>query len=162
VTHGPWLAAYHLGVARWYAGDRDGAVRAWRSSCTARLNPWSLRTLAFASTADGDHVGAAGLLLAAAGMLPDCLPLVVEAARALSPPAGRTRPSGCWTRHPGHDRCQLLRATALLALGDRAAAQAAFDAGFEVADIREARTASLSSGTPWPPTARCSACTTSA
>ena len=82
-------------------------------------------------------LAAAGALLTAAGMLPDCLPLVVEAARALLAAGRPDEALRLLDRHPGHGRCQLLRAAALLALGDRAAAQAVFDVGFEVADIRE-------------------------
>ena len=38
-----WLSWYHRGVARWYAGDQDGAIDAWRQSMD---NPWALRNLA--------------------------------------------------------------------------------------------------------------------
>ena len=38
-----WLVWYDRGVARFYDGDRDGAIDAWRRTGD---NPWALRNLA--------------------------------------------------------------------------------------------------------------------
>ncbi|MEU6082807.1 DUF5107 domain-containing protein [Streptomyces sp. NPDC047108] len=62
-TTGPGaLADYHLGVARWHAGDRAQAARSWECSLAAAETPWALRCLAVAAAESGDTDRAAGLL----------------------------------------------------------------------------------------------------
>jgi hypothetical protein len=232
-----WLVSYHRGVARWYAGDRPGAVAAWQQSVRLRPSAWALRNLAVASSSQvepaqpsaggsvaddpaaavdgsvaddsaasvgdlvidgsaasvsgsvaddpaasvdgsvaddpataslggsvaggptaasvgcsvgddpaaallegstaGGWAGAAALLRSALDTRPDCLPLRIECAQAMLA-AGRPADTlGVLDGYGQHGRCQLLRAQAMLALGDAAGAQAVFDAGFEVADLRE-------------------------
>ncbi|MFG2193594.1 DUF5107 domain-containing protein [Streptomyces sp. NPDC048639] len=62
-TTGPGaLADYHLGVARWHAGDRAQAARSWECSLAAAETPWALRCLAVAVANSGDTERAADLL----------------------------------------------------------------------------------------------------
>jgi hypothetical protein len=64
-----WLVWYHRGVARFYDGDRDGAIDAWHQ---AGDNPWALRNLAFA-------MGELEYYERAVDVLPDLVELQVEA-----------------------------------------------------------------------------------
>jgi hypothetical protein len=62
------------------------------------------------------------------------VPVLLAAGRPANAAEALDRlPSGCRDR----GRFQLLRAQVLLAQGERAAARALFDAGFEVDDLRE-------------------------
>jgi hypothetical protein len=127
-----WLTWYHRGVARWAAGRHSAAQEAWTASVSAAENAWSLRCLAVAAA---DPVEAAQLYERAAKLAPDLEPLLVEAVSAQLA-AGRvpelpSEPTG---------RLALLAARTRLALGDVEGARAIFDAGFEVANIREGET----------------------
>ncbi|WP_158895510.1 DUF5107 domain-containing protein [Amycolatopsis anabasis] len=139
-----WAIWYHRGVARWHAGDRSGAVAAWTASAELTSTPWALRNLAVAAGLDGRKSEAAALLAEALVRAPRVLPLAIEAVTAALD-AGR----------PGHaadligllpaelraaGRIRLLEARAALGLGDARRAREIFDAGFEVADIREGET----------------------
>ena len=48
-----WATWLHRGVARYHAGDVDGAITAWRRSIQAAPNAWALRNLAVV-TSDSD------------------------------------------------------------------------------------------------------------
>ncbi|MFJ1761044.1 DUF5107 domain-containing protein [Amycolatopsis sp. NPDC088138] len=127
-----WLTWYHRGVARWAAGRHDAAREAWTASVASAENAWALRCLAVATD---DPVEAAQLYERAVKLAPDVESLQVEAVTAQLA-AGRTpelpaEPTG---------RLALLAARARLALGDVSGARAVFDAGFEVANIREGET----------------------
>lgn len=129
-----WLTAYHLGVARWYHDDRDGAVAAWTRSHELAANPWALRNLAVAT-------GRAELLRQAHELAPDVPALALEATRALlaaglPDQAARVLDQARLTS----GRARLLRIRVLLAQGDPAAARAVFDEHFEVHDLREGET----------------------
>ncbi|MFI1796268.1 DUF5107 domain-containing protein [Streptomyces sp. NPDC020379] len=142
--------AYHLGVARWHAGDRSQAVRSWEQIADTH---WpSMRCLAVADEEDGHPERAADRFLRAftdaceaAGDGPSWTAAVAALARetieallavhrpadaapvlAALPPAVRSR-----------GRFRLLRARVLLALGDAQGAREIFDEGFEVSDLRE-------------------------
>jgi tetratricopeptide (TPR) repeat protein len=144
------LTDYHLGVAQWHAGDRAQAVRSWERSVSAAPTAWSLRCLGFADAYDeatGLHPERAAdrylaaLDLASGGELPALAALVREAVPVLLA-AGRTAGAAeALDRLPSEyrdrGRFQLLRAQVLLAQGEREAARALFDAGFEVDDLRE-------------------------
>ncbi|MBD0711996.1 MULTISPECIES: DUF5107 domain-containing protein [unclassified Streptomyces] len=144
---------YHLGIAQWHAGDRAQAVRSWERGLKEAVAHWPLlRCLAVADAEDGHPGraaerfaeafgdltavpvdGAAGERLAAA--------LGREAVEALLT-AGRTdRARELWTRIPERSRrvgsLRFLEARLLLAEGRKEEARAVFDAGFEVADLRE-------------------------
>ncbi|MFI6481784.1 DUF5107 domain-containing protein [Nonomuraea sp. NPDC050663] len=160
-----WTTAYHLGVARWHAGDREAAERAWRRSIALRPTPWALRCLAIA-TGDADlYLEAlepaskaalgpaseapepAGELLKPASETPESAggplygALALEGAQALLATGRPGQALDVLDTLPGTGRVHLLRARALLAQGDTAAARAIFDAGFEVTDLREGESA---------------------
>ncbi|MFE5711584.1 DUF5107 domain-containing protein [Streptomyces sp. NPDC056501] len=141
---------YHLGIAQWHAGDRAQAVRSWERGLREAAARWPLlHCLAVADREDGhparaaerfaeafaDHAdrAAEGEVVAAA--------LGREAVVALLA-AGRTgRARELWVRLPEEARkkgaFRLLEARLLLAEGRAGEARAVFDAGFEVADLRE-------------------------
>ena len=142
------LTDYHLGVAQWHAGDRAQAMRSWERSTEAEPGPWALRCMAYADAYDeatGLHPQrAADRYLAALEYRCDerALAALVREAVPVLLAAGRTAQArGALDRLPGayraRGRFQLLEAQVLLAEGDRAAARAVFDRGFEVADLRE-------------------------
>ncbi len=85
-----WLAWLHLGVMRHFAGDRDGAQRAWEQSLEQARSPWALRNLAVLAWEEERLDDAAELYLAACHMRPSLLPLAVECGRLLID-AGRPR-----------------------------------------------------------------------
>jgi tetratricopeptide (TPR) repeat protein len=129
-----WLTRYHLGVARWHAGERDAAIAAWRRSVELSPTPWALRNLGVA-TGDPD------LLVAAERLAPELLPLAIETATMLLD-AGRIDDAGklladARARWPEHGRLALLSARVRLRAGDLRAARQVFDDGFELADLRE-------------------------
>ncbi|WP_328941718.1 DUF5107 domain-containing protein [Streptomyces sp. NBC_00250] len=146
---------YHLGIAQWHAGDRAQAVRSWERGLKEAAVRWPLLyCLAVADREDGhperaaehfteafaDHAGAddgrgegAGETLAAA--------LGREAVDALLAVGRPDRARALWQRLPEPVRqrgaFRLLDARLLIAEGRPDEARAVFDAGFEVADLRE-------------------------
>jgi hypothetical protein len=78
-----WFSWYHLGVMRYYAGERDAARDAWETSLACDRTPWALRNLALTASEDGEPGRAADLFLAAVRMAPHLLPLSIEAGRFL-------------------------------------------------------------------------------
>ncbi|MEU6096328.1 DUF5107 domain-containing protein [Streptomyces sp. NPDC047079] len=148
------LTEYHLGVAQWHAGDRAQAVRSWERALLLAPSPWPLlRCLAVADQEAGHHERAADRYAEAFEDLcrerrddgetwtAATAALGREALEALLA-VGRTRDArAVWRRlHPGtraRGRFRLTEARLLLAEGDREAARAVFDEGFEVADLRE-------------------------
>ncbi|MGW0734567.1 DUF5107 domain-containing protein [Streptomyces sp. NPDC002851] len=156
------LTEYHLGVAQWHAGDRAQAVRSWERGLECRAptpapSRWPLlRCLAAADVATGHRERAADRYAEAfddlcaerrGGPEWDAVTgaLGREAIEALLCPdlaADRTAEvRRVWQRltpeHRERGRFRLLEAQLLLAEGERDAARALFDAGFEVADLRE-------------------------
>ncbi|WP_330172765.1 DUF5107 domain-containing protein [Streptomyces sp. NBC_01498] len=151
------LTEYHLGVAQWHAGDRAQAVRSWERGLQLATSRWPLlRCLAVADQEGGNPGRAADLyaesfddLCRERGDQEDgseswdaaTAALAREAIAALlaGDRAGDAR--GVWDRLPDPIRkrgaFRLIEARLLLAEGDKAAARAVFDAGFEVADLRE-------------------------
>ncbi|GAA4080206.1 DUF5107 domain-containing protein [Nonomuraea soli] len=131
-----WTTAYHLGVALWHRGDREAAERAWRRSIALRPTPWALRCLAIAT-------GESGLYLEALESASEPLygALALEGAQALLAAGQADRALDVLATLPHTGRVNLLRARALIAQGDTAAARAIFDAGFEVTDLREGESA---------------------
>ncbi|MCC3773161.1 DUF5107 domain-containing protein, partial [Streptomyces sp. UNOC14_S4] len=142
--------AYHLGVARWHAGDRSQAVRSWEQIADAH---WpSMRCLAVADEEDGHPGRAADRFLAAfegacaarregpewtaattaLGRETIEALLAVDRADEAASVLLRLRPA---VRERG--RFRLLHARILLAQGDTEGARAIFDSGFEVDDLRE-------------------------
>ncbi|MEE4495281.1 DUF5107 domain-containing protein [Streptomyces sp. BE230] len=148
------LTEYHLGIAQWHADDRAQAVRSWERGLALAASRWPLlRCLAVAAQESGqrdraaDHYAEAFDDLCAErrddgeAWTAATAALGREAIEALLT-AGRTAAArAVWTGLlPGirsRGRFRLMEARLLLAEGDRAAARALFDEGFEVADLRE-------------------------
>ncbi|MEV0225591.1 DUF5107 domain-containing protein [Streptomyces sp. NPDC050704] len=148
------LAEYHLGVAQWHAGDRAQAVRSWERALELAPSLWPLlRCLAVADQEAGNRERAADrytdafddlcrerrddgeawtAATAALGREAIAALLVVRRTADARSVWERLRPA---TRERG--RFRLIEAELLLAEGDKEAARAVFDAGFEVADLRE-------------------------
>lgn len=148
------LTEYHLGIAQWHAGDRAQAVRSWERGLAPAPSHWPLlRCLAVAAQEsrqweraadhyteafddlcarrgdDGDTWEAATAALgreAIEALLTAGRPGPARAVLDALLPAVRSR-----------GRFRLLEARLLLAEGERDAARALFDEGFEVADLRE-------------------------
>ncbi|MEU1292722.1 MULTISPECIES: DUF5107 domain-containing protein [unclassified Streptomyces] len=148
------LTEYHLGVAQWHAGDRAQAVRSWERALPLAPSLWpALRCLAVADREDGNPRRCADRYAAAFDDLcqerRDDGERWTAATAALGREAidallavGRTAAArAVWQRlHPAtreRGRFRLIEARLLLAEGRRAEARAVFDAGFEVADLRE-------------------------
>ncbi|WLQ39496.1 DUF5107 domain-containing protein [Streptomyces laculatispora] len=148
------LTEYHLGIAQWHADDRAQAVRSWERGLALAPSRWPLlRCLAVAAQESGqreraaDHYTEAFADLCAERRDADdtwtaaTAALGREAIEALLT-AGRAGPArtvwdGLLPDIRRRGRFRLLEAGLLIAEGDRAAARALFDEGFEVADLRE-------------------------
>ncbi|MEU9122240.1 DUF5107 domain-containing protein [Streptomyces sp. NPDC048506] len=147
---------YHLGLAQWHAGDRAQAVRSWERALRHDAGALPLYCLAVAESMAGEPVRAADRYAeacaaaaeAAAAEGPDGRAgravhsaLVREAVPALLA-AGRTEHAaellaGLPQAELADGRCRLLTAQVLLAQGRPAEARAVFEAGFELAGLRE-------------------------
>ncbi|MCE3036144.1 DUF5107 domain-containing protein [Streptomyces sp. CMSTAAHL-2] len=149
-----WHTEYHLGIAQWHAGDRAQAVRSWERALPLAPARWPLlRALAVADQDDGHHERAADRYadaftdLCAAERSEDTervarrTALGREALEALLRVGRTAEARAVWERLPSavrqRGRFRLLEAELLLAEGRRAEARAVFDAGFEIADLRE-------------------------
>ncbi|MGW1259457.1 DUF5107 domain-containing protein [Streptomyces sp. NPDC002513] len=148
------LTEYHLGIAQWHAGDRAQAVRSWERALPLAPSSWPLlRCLAVADQEAGHRERAADRYAEAFDDLcrerrddGETWTAVTSALGRETLDAllavGRTRDArAVWHRlHPvtrERGRFRLIEARLLLAEGDREAARAVFDEGFEVADLRE-------------------------
>ncbi|MEW1697415.1 DUF5107 domain-containing protein [Streptomyces sp. NPDC091278] len=158
---------YHLGIAQWHADDRAQAVRSWERGLKEAGARWPLlRCLAVADEEDGHRERAAerfaeafadldaGRATASEGSGGEAGEsgedadgerlagaLGREAVEALLAVGAVDRARSLWARLPGRARCagalRFLEARLLLAEGREEEARAVFDAGFEVADLRE-------------------------
>ncbi|MFI9246011.1 DUF5107 domain-containing protein [Streptomyces sp. NPDC053086] len=144
---------YHLGVAQWHAGDRAQAVRSWERALRRAPGSWPpLRCLAVADQEAGHHERAAERFADAFGGLcrerhdgETWTAALAALGRETLEALLRVRRAGdaraVWRRLPAavrrRGRFRLLLAELLLAEGRYAEARAVFDAGFEVADLRE-------------------------
>ncbi|WP_406135549.1 DUF5107 domain-containing protein [Streptomyces sp. NBC_01089] len=147
------LTEYHLGIAQWHGGDRAQAVRSWERGLELAPSRWPLlRCLAVADRCDGHDGRAADRYAEAFDDLCEerrTGPSWTAVTAALGREAidvllavGRTGDArGVWKRLDRETRARgrfrLVEAQLLLAEGDKGAARAIFDAGFEVADLRE-------------------------
>ncbi|WP_329379278.1 DUF5107 domain-containing protein [Streptomyces sp. NBC_01716] len=155
------LTEYHLGVTQWHAGDLAQAVRSWERGLKLASSRWPLlRCLAVADREDGNPERAADLYLEAFNDL--CRERGEETVRAGADGESWTAATVALARESiavllAADRAgdgrrvwdrlspeirergafRLIEAQLLLAEGDKTAARAVFDAGFEVADLRE-------------------------
>lgn len=148
------LTEYHLGVAQWHTDDRAQAVRSWERGLALAPSHWPLlRCLAVAAQESGQRDRAADHYTEAFGDLcaerrdddeawtaataalgREAIEALLAAGRAA---AARTAWAGLLPGIRSRGRFRLLEARLLLAEGERAAARALFDEGFEVADLRE-------------------------
>ncbi|WP_406334422.1 DUF5107 domain-containing protein [Streptomyces sp. NBC_00203] len=148
------LAEYHLGVAQWHAGDLAQAVRSWERALELAPSLWPLlRCLAVADQEAGhreraadryteafddlcrerrDHGAVWTAATAALGREAIGALLAVRRVGDARAVWERLRPA---TR--GRGRFRLIEAQLLVAEGEVGVARAVFDAGFEVADLRE-------------------------
>ncbi|MEW2248214.1 DUF5107 domain-containing protein [Streptomyces sp. NPDC006975] len=145
---------YHLGIAQWHAGDRAQAVRSWERALPLAPSSWPLLRCLAVADREGGHTERAAERYADAFDDLCCArgdggPEWTAATAALGREAietllaaGRTGAArAVWerlapaTRQRG--RFRLLQAALLLAEGRPQEARAVFDAGFEVADLRE-------------------------
>ncbi|MFI0709943.1 DUF5107 domain-containing protein [Streptomyces inhibens] len=150
---------HHLGLAQWHAGDRAQAVRSWERALGDGGGALPLYCLAVAESVAGETARAAdryaeayAAAAASAGassaddpaarawraVLPalarEAVPALLAAGRAAE--AGQLL-AGLPQPQQADGRFRLLTAQVLLARGEPAAARAIFDAGFEIADLRE-------------------------
>ncbi|CAM5354472.1 hypothetical protein GCM10010329_40170 [Streptomyces spiroverticillatus] len=150
------LTEYHLGVAQWHAGDLAQAVRSWERGLQLAPSRWPLlRNLALADCEAGHGERAADLYAEAFADLCEerrdgehwtaaTAALGREAIDALLAEGRTAEARTVWeglrpaTRTTG--RFRLIEARLLVAEGDKEAARAVYDAGFEVADLREGST----------------------
>ncbi|TCO43505.1 uncharacterized protein DUF5107 [Kribbella antiqua] len=122
-----WLVSYHRGVARYYAGDRDGAVDAWRRSGE---NAFALRNLGFVT-------GELSYYERAAALLPDLVELQVEAVGAALE-VDVDRAGQLLDRVVVDDpRIRLLKIRHALASGDPRTAHELLDDGLQLSTVRE-------------------------
>lgn len=148
------LTEYHLGVTQWHAGDLAQAVRSWERGLKLASSRWPLlRCLAVADREGGNPERAADQYAEAFDDL--CRERADEgeswtaataclAREAIAALLDVDRPGDArrvWDRLSEDTRrrgaFRLLEAQLLLAEGEKAAARALFDEGFEVADLRE-------------------------
>ncbi|MFG2860650.1 DUF5107 domain-containing protein [Streptomyces sioyaensis] len=147
---------YHLGLAQWHAGDRAQAVRSWERALAQGAGCLPLYCLAVAESVAGEPVRAADryakACAAAARSASDegprarawqeVLPALAREAVPALLAADRTAEAarllaGLRQTGPADGRFALLTAQVLLAQGRPAAAREIFDAGFEIAALRE-------------------------
>ncbi|MFG2595200.1 DUF5107 domain-containing protein [Streptomyces sp. NPDC048462] len=148
------LTEYHLGIAQWHADDRAQAVRSWERGLALAPSRWPLlRCLAVAAQESrqweraADHYTEAfddlcaerrddgdTWTAATAALGREAIEALLTAGR---PQPARTVWDGQLPEVRSRGRFRLLEARLLIAEGDRGAARALFDEGFEVADLRE-------------------------
>ncbi|MFJ4918798.1 DUF5107 domain-containing protein [Streptomyces sp. NPDC088725] len=147
------LTEYHLGIAQWHAGDLAQAVRSWERGLRSATSRWPLlRCLAVADQQGGnpgraaDHFAEAfddlcrgsgdrgpAWTATAAALGREAIAALLEADRIAEARSVLDRlPHG--VRERGAFR--FAEAQLLLAEGQKEAARALFDAGFEIADLR--------------------------
>jgi tetratricopeptide (TPR) repeat protein len=148
------LTEYHLGVAQWHAGDLAQAVRSWERGLALAPSRWPLlRCLAVADEEGGHPERAAERYLDAFDDLCQerrddgeawtaaTAALGKEAIEALLRVTRTADARSVWARlRPAvqqRGRFRLVHARLLIAEGHLDEARAIFDAGFEVADLRE-------------------------
>jgi hypothetical protein len=136
-----WLAWFHLGVMRHYAGDREGASQAWEHSLDQAETPWATRNLAALAWEEGDLNQAADYYVAACRMMPSLLPLVVECGQCLVETGRPYDWLGLLTEIPqpirSAGRIRLLEARAALAIGNLEPVERFFADRVVIADLRE-------------------------
>lgn len=148
------VAEYHLGVAQWHAGDLAQAVRSWERGLELAPSRWPLLRCLAVADQDSGHIERAADRYAEAfddlcqerrddGVLWTSASAALgrEAIGVLLAAGRLALARGVWDRLPAstreEGRFRLIEVQLLLAEGEKAAARAVFDEGFEVADLRE-------------------------
>jgi len=139
-----WFAWLHLGVMRFYAGDRAAAKAAWQQSHQLQANGWALRNLACLAAAEEQAAESATLYLQAHALLPNLRVLTIEVCRAL---VNANRAKDCLalidqlgSEDRTHGRILLMEGLAGLAAGDLPRVKRVLDSNFVVDDLREGDT----------------------
>lgn len=148
------LTEYHLGIAQWHAGDLAQAVRSWERGLELAPSRWPLlRCLAVADQEGGNAVRAAERYAEAFDDLCEerrddgeswtaaTAALGRETIAALLAVRRTAEARAVWSRlRPAvqqRGRFRLIDAQLLIAEGRTDEARAVFEAGFDVADLRE-------------------------
>ncbi|MGW6566667.1 DUF5107 domain-containing protein [Streptomyces sp. NPDC054975] len=143
------LTEYHLGVAQWHAGDLAQAVRSWERGLQQGAGVrWPLLYCLAVADQEGGHPARSAERFAEAFEALGAEPAPVVAAALGREAVTALLAAGCVAqaralldRLPDAVRARgafrFLEARLLLAEGRKAEARAVFDAGFEVADLRE-------------------------
>jgi tetratricopeptide (TPR) repeat protein len=148
------LTEYHLGVAQWHAGDLAQAVRSWERGLGLAPSRWPLLRCLAVADQDGGHTTRAADRYAEAfddlcqerrddgAMWTSATAALGREAIAALLAARRTAEArAVWDRlRPAvqqRGRFRLVEAQLLIAEGRKDEARAIFDAGLEVADLRE-------------------------
>ncbi len=136
-----WSAWLHLGVMRYYAGERAGAKQAWEASLQQHRTPWATRNLAVLAKQDHRLAEAAEKYIAACRARPDLLPLAAECGQGLIDAGYPSQ----WlallpqlsenVREAG--RIRLLQGWAALEIGDFQQVMHLFSKPFVLEDLRE-------------------------
>lgn len=147
-------AEYHLGVAQWHAGDLAQAVRSWERGLELAPSRWPLLRCLAVADQDSGHIERAADRYAEAfddlcqerrddGVLWTSASAALgrEAIGVLLASGRHEAARAVWDRLPASTRAEgrfrLVEVQLLVAEGEKAAARAIFDEGFEVADLRE-------------------------
>ncbi|MFI8519662.1 DUF5107 domain-containing protein [Streptomyces sp. NPDC085481] len=141
------VTEYHLGIAQWAAGDLAQAVRSWERGLKNASERWPLLYCLAVADREGGHPERAAERYAEAfgdqcGGDPVVTAALGREAATVLVDAGRTAQArAVLARLPEEVRARgafrFLEARLLLAEGRGGEARAVFDAGFEVADLRE-------------------------
>jgi tetratricopeptide (TPR) repeat protein len=136
-----WLPWLHLGVMRRYAGDQEGARRAWEQSLERQRSAWALRNLAVLALENRQFDDAIRLYAEAHGLLPSLRPLTIELGQALlmadRPQDWLDIADGLAEPDQSSGRIRLLEAQAALAQQDFDRAERILSAPLVVDDMRE-------------------------
>ena len=138
-----WLTWYQLGIARFHAGDRDGAAQAWTTSLARTPSGWAHRNLAVMARLAGDLDMAIDRYRQALRLLPDMPALAMEYLEALldaDQPAEALDLARSLDARVVNGRIALLSAQAALKQDDLDSVEAFFKRRVEVANIREGET----------------------
>ena len=136
-----WLTWWNLGVMAYHDGDTSAAASAWQMSLDCEPNAWAYRNLAVLATDRGDVSVACDHLAASHQLLPTERNIATEFATSLLV-AGRMKELLSWydgLKQPLaiEPRMRLIRAHALLAVGELDALEAFLIGNFELPDLRE-------------------------
>ena len=136
-----WLSWLHRGVARWHAGDAEGARDATERSARELPTTWSLRNLAIMARAAADPAAAVRHYEQAHALAPGLRPLLVERLEALLEADRAPEVLTLIDALPAPDRAvgrmRLLELRAAVASGELDRAGALFEGDLVVDDMRE-------------------------